>query len=665
MSESSNKPESSSEELYQTNLKWFAAQFPELHLQLKDYKPLSELVEEDDGWHNLKFSGQKLYEPSAQERTEGQLEAFKAEPQRIILAPPQPTSFDKYAANTMHTMLEALNKEDIEISAFVPGTQAYYVFAFGLGLGGHLEALVEESQCNCLVIVEPNLEFIAQSLYCINWPEIYGKLAEREGYLDIINRDGLDYCFERFKNIIRTLNPCSFDSTIFYEHYHNPLFQGLMQRLREDAHILLSGLGFYFDETIMLNNTYANLNRDNAYMARFSHTTMRSHPAFIVGSGPSLDHDIEWIKNNQDKAVVFSCGSAIMPLRKAGIRPDFQVELENVPELYPMLLDTIKHVDISEMHLLASTTVDARISSFFDKTSYFFRPALCSFPLFARDQDMPLHNGSPSVVNAGLALAQNFGFREFYLFGADMGSKKQGQVHSKNAWQNSDEGWEVDIRHDIPERGNFGGTVYTYQGMTWTRDELELAIKALMRGRSYFNCSDGAFIKGTVAKHARSIRFKPQNMSKEQAVQKIVDTFEPYPKEDLRKKWNDENMRTQYADYCGRLLKCLEDPDEIADKTALTKINRQLVAFQKTGKELGLSMLFRGSVWQALLALEYYLLRVDGEEQQKRAQEIYVESLTKLIRYLEQRSIEDLGHLSEREWEPIDREVEFGRELWD
>lgn len=657
--------EMSRTELREQNLEWFARQFPAIHHKMMNLKALSELIDEGEGWYNLRFSGQLLYEPSAQEYIEGQAEGFKKNPRRMLIGPPQPNNFDRHAGNFLHRFLEHFHKDEIEVSLHIPSMKGYFLFVFGFGLGGHINKLVEESDCQCLVIVEPNIEFLAQSLEVFDWKKLHETMDARGGHLDLFHSDRDDELFNRIKGVIRTMNPTSFDGSLLYTHYGNSMFEVLVQRISVDAHIIMSGLGFYFDETVMINNTHANLSGGNASMMRFEHKAIRSYPAFIIGSGPSLDKDIEWIKENQENAIVFACGSAIMPLMRAGIQPDYQVELENVPELYPMMLDTVKYIDLSKVHLLTSTTVDARVPGFFDNTSYFFRPALSSYPIFARADDQPLHNGSPSVTNAGLAIAQHLGFRDFYLFGADMGSKTQGLAHSKNAWQNCDEGWEVEIKFDLPIRGNFGGTVYTYKDMNWTRDELEQAIKALRQGRHYYNCSDGAYIKGTVAKHSRSIKFKDQKAPKSKEVQDIANSFAPYPKDDFLSKWNDLEMQEHFIDYTERLLKCMSDAADVDSKLALTNINRQLSANKSEGLEVGLSMLFRGSVWQALYAAEYYLIRVDGEEQHAKALAIYMEEVKSLILYLRKKSIEDLGFLTEQEWVPMDREIDVEVDVWD
>lgn len=665
MTKREDTAEDAKAKLRESNLKWFAAQFSGLHAKLCNHQTISELVDEGEGWYNLNFSGQPLYEPSAKECIEGQLEAFSKQPSRILLSPVQPSSFDRYASNFLHHFMHRIHDEELEISAYIPSTQSYYLIVMGFGLGGHIEDLVEKSNCQALILYEPNLEFIVHSLDVFDWQKLHDTMEDRGGYLNLVVSDNQEELFMRLKSDIRVTNPCSFDGTILFVNYKNNVFDVLIQRIYKDVNLILSGLGFYFDETVMIANTHANLSSGDARMIRFASDKIKSYPVFIIGSGPSLDKDIEWIKKNQDKAVIVACGSAIMPLMRNGIQPDFQVELENIPELYDMMLDTVKYVDVSKVHLLTTTTMDPRVAEFFDETSYYFRPALSSYPIFARPEDAPMHNGSPTVTNAGLALSQLFGFREFYIFGADMGSKVQGLAHSKHAWQNSDEGCEVNVKFNFPVRGNFGGTAYSHADMNWTRDELEQAIMNFHNGRLYYNCSDGAYIKGTIARHSRSVKLKDQPFKKAVEVKRIVDAFAPFPKNEFAARWTDEDMRQNFVDYCGRLLACFDDLENVKSKRALTEVNKLLFGYHASGVELGLAMIYRGSFWQALIGAEYYLNRIDGEEEHALAVKIFKEEYVAMIEHLRDVSIADIGYLSEHEWAPRPRILEYEVEEWD
>lgn len=652
------------QELREQNLQWFQSAYPQYYNQFQEHRSTSELIDEGQGWFNIRFSGQTLYEPSAQQYVTEQLDAFWRKQNRIVMYPPQPNQFDHYASNCVHSTIERISAEGIEFATFVPTTKAYYAIVFGLGLGAHIQDIIEKSECQLIIIIEPNLDFLYQSLEVIDWAEIQQTLSDRGGNLSLVVSDNQEVIFDRIKHDVRLTNPCSYDGTLLYTHYQNSVFNVINQRLKTDANLILSGLGFYFDETVMIANTHENLRHGDAEMIRFCRHTVRHYPVIIVGSGPSLDKEIEWLKKNQDKAVIVSCGTAILPLKRHGIEPDFQVEIENIPELFEENEIQKKYIDFSNTHLLATTTIDARVPKLYGRTSYYFRPALSSYPLFARPADEPLQNGSPTVVNAGLALAQNFGFREFYFLGVDMGSKVEGLAHSKHAWQNTDEGAEVDIKFNIPIRGNFGGKVYTYGDLSWTRQELEAAIKHFYRGRMYYNCSDGAYIKGATAKHSRSVRLAEQPIKKSAEIKKITDAFEMYSREDFLEHWTDERIRDAIEEYTADLIACYQDIDNVLSKRALTDINKLLVARDESGFPLGLAMIFRGSVWQALLAQDYYASRINDEKDVLRGNEIIKQELENLVNHLRELSLEDLGHLSEQEWRPRPRQKQAHREEW-
>jgi len=212
------------DELREKNLVWFAEQFGAIHNQIVACKPISKMVDEGDGWHNLSFSGQSLYTPSAKECVKTHLKSFRKVPDRVRMAPPQPTSFDKYAATYLHSLLEKGSDKGIEFSAYIPSTKSYYLYVFGFGLGAHVETLVKETDCQCLLIFEPNIEFIVHSLEVFDWPKLHETIEARGGYLDLFVSSDVNYTFERIQSIVRSINPCSFDGSIQFTTYHTDLF---------------------------------------------------------------------------------------------------------------------------------------------------------------------------------------------------------------------------------------------------------------------------------------------------------------------------------------------------------------------------------------------------------------------------------------------------------
>ena len=244
-------------------------------------------------------------------------------------------------------------------------------------------------------------------------------------------------------------------------------------------------------------------------------------PVFVVGSGPSLDRDIPFLKANADKAIILSCGSAMRVLAVNGIVPDFQIEVENI-EVYRQIEQVAETHDISDVTLLCSVTCERDALEFFDNIVFFMRGSLSPYPIWHLTEEQTLRHCHPTVSNAGLSFAQEIGSREIYLFGVDMGSMDTDPEvhHSKDAYYYTEGAVinEDDIIHTIPVPGNFGGTSHTSKGLFTARDHLSRAMKEVTFGQQYFNCSNGAAIDGARAKSSRSIELEAIDGGKREAV---------------------------------------------------------------------------------------------------------------------------------------------------
>ena len=85
------------------------------------------------------------------------------------------------------------------------------------------------------------------------------------------------------------------------------------------------------------------------------------YPAFIVSAGPSLDKNIDELKNIKGRGVIMAVDTAIKPLLKKGIVPDIVAsvdphkplelfEIEGVQNI-PMLVDIDYNYRISKIHI--------------------------------------------------------------------------------------------------------------------------------------------------------------------------------------------------------------------------------------------------------------------------------------------------------------------------
>lgn len=131
--------------------------------------------------------------------------------------------------------------------------------------------------------------------------------------------------------------------------------------------------------------------------------------ALIVGKGPSL-HDT-W--KEVQGGTIFACNSAAWFLSERGVRPDWQVVMDPIPEAVKELCEDVNG------HLLASICNPL----LFTRAP---RPTLWHPNVFDIEDYIPANRGEftgigggITVLNSTVCLAHVMGFRRFVVFGGD------------------------------------------------------------------------------------------------------------------------------------------------------------------------------------------------------------------------------------------------------
>src|SRR3546814_668346 len=88
---------------------------------------------------------------------------------------------------------------------------SHFTVVFGLGLGLHLHTLAEATACRELIVVEPNLEHLYQSLFAIDWTSLF---ADGSGRIVrfVIERDQ-DSIAGRIRELVREAGVALLDGT--------------------------------------------------------------------------------------------------------------------------------------------------------------------------------------------------------------------------------------------------------------------------------------------------------------------------------------------------------------------------------------------------------------------------------------------------------------------
>jgi len=600
--------------LRKKNLQAFKDQNILMYQKLLDYQPLAELVFDESGKADVLFSNQYYYERRADAFTEEQLENFWAQPDRFALIAPLPENVDKHASEFLQNLLVAGIDEGIEYHSVQPTIESYSAVVFGIGLGLHLNEIAEKTNCRALFLVDVNLEFLFHSLEVFDWDCLYKRMEECNGSIRFIIQNSPVALASTLREAVRANNTTAVDGMIIYEHQSNSVLQAAKKRFKEDKQLISASLGFFYDESLMLANAHQNLNGgESVIFSRPGPTHRIDVPVFIVGSGPSLDEALPYIKENSDKAIIISAGTGIRPLLHAGIMPDFHLEQENLA-VEICITELLKTYDLSSIIFLAATTIIPKATKDFDKTIFYVRESLSPHPLFSEDTSGCLTHPHNTVVNGAFSFAIDIGFRQLYLFGVDCGARDQTNHHSKQAYQFTDDAVIFAEQYfNIEVKGNFGGKFLMSQGLYESRDFISKAIGATPLGRRYYNCSDGALIEHTLPLLPKKVSLPEIDGGKESIVRQIYELMPVYSQEQFDRSWQEDILITEINHFADTFRELIEKIEDFSDYGYITHLLHFLIPETSgaPGKiEFTIKLLIRGSLIRSLTSFEFYNIRV-------------------------------------------------------
>lgn len=221
----------------------------------------------------------------------------------------------------------------------------------------------------------------------------------------------------------------------------------------------------------------------------------------VVASGPSLNKDMEWLRANRDRLIIFAALSCIRALKNNGIKPDFQCTLDT--ELDDALFHQLElHSDVP---LVAYYKLDPDVMKKFD-TVLLVPEANKANAVRFQEEITFTH---PTTGNMCAATALFMKPKVVYLLGLDLGFRKATRSHVAGGWHDDNQGvgheLETADREQIPAQANFpdsAGDLFTHAYYYNSRAAVAAAIATAGATTQVFNLSDGVHIDG--AQHLRS-----------------------------------------------------------------------------------------------------------------------------------------------------------------
>ncbi|MWV61404.1 DUF115 domain-containing protein [Helicobacter saguini] len=214
-------------------------------------------------------------------------------------------------------------------SKFLPLTCIY-----GLLGGIFLQDLLEQGyHFHSLIIYEDDIDLFRISLYFLDFSLLFSRCGSdfvKNSTLIMISQVNTDI----ISSLIRKIRVTFSLTSISLKQYESKNVTLLQEFIAKERAAILRGWGSFEDEMIGFKNALVNLK--NCHLLD-SNIKRCNAPICVVGNGPSLDLNLDFIKKNADKMIIFSCGTALKVLRHHGIKPDFQIEIERISYLGDVL----------------------------------------------------------------------------------------------------------------------------------------------------------------------------------------------------------------------------------------------------------------------------------------------------------------------------------------
>ena len=369
----------------------------------------------------------------------------------------------------------------------------------GFGLG-HIPKVVLEGRQDLfrLIILEPCLDMFCLALTYTDLTSLFvsQKVFIFAGEID-------------WKRFDETINRKTIETDFLFSDFSalfdwNPtLYNDTKNKARAYAVRAISGMGVLgIHGEHIFKNRIRNLMlfKEASYADRLK-GAFKGKPAILVSAGPSLDRSIPYLKSALGKCVMIAVDSALVPLLRNGIKPDFVTTLDyrelNSEKLSP---DLVNSKDFSLVSVITASVPTARRLALKNLFFCFQDNDTQSWLLDALDVKY-LMEPVGTVASLNLSFAQMIGADPIVMVGYDFALTAENTDHVGGVVFNH--GWHQQ-EGSIIVKGVDGGEVRTLDFLLEFKQNFE---QNLSRHYSqYINATAaGAHIEGTTVQSMEAV----------------------------------------------------------------------------------------------------------------------------------------------------------------
>ncbi len=475
-------------------------------------------------------------------------------------------------------------KQQVENSKF---KNPRLLLILGLGLGYHIRACLEELKDNNLfiIVIEKDVHALKAAVENADLTDLFSSnkirwvigVPQDEGYAvlnDMLKQAGI-----AMQLFLKTL--VIFDHPVI-DKVHGDYHRHMARCFREAAHAIIFNYGNCPEDSMI---GVKNIMRNLATIMKNPGVkdlegSMKGIPGIIVSTGPSLDKNIEFLKQAEGKAVMICADSALKILYEHGIKPTAAASLERIMHVATMFKQVPD--DFKEDIYLAGTPVIM-------KESYeaWNGPTFITYRAFAHFEWIDIPKGTlnvgPSCSNMAFKILETMGCNPIILVGQDCAFESAEKTHASSAPSVT----RLDVKEKdlIKVKGNYADWVYTNNIFNLFRKSFVTDV-AQWHGKCINSTAGGAFIEGTELMPLDKAIEK--YCTREIDVKAIMKRALHYPtEEEIRREYRkfrriilDTQKEVEgVIEYCDKGAKMVDEFEDRLEKEGFSKIEDFLERF--------------------------------------------------------------------------------------
>ncbi|WP_321777259.1 6-hydroxymethylpterin diphosphokinase MptE-like protein [Sulfurimonas sp.] len=430
------------------------------------------------------------------------------------------------ALTTYATTAPIMHYHDSAVDASMQFIEMQKFIFLGVGLGLHIPKILDKTGAKLLLIVEDDIELFRLSLFTLNYQDI---LAEKIVYFSVAqNKD-------EFHNEFNT-----FYSKSFIHNYHLKfsLFSHASdQKIKEIQTLLVSRTETSYPIEYLLHKNISILSKlkDNYKFLELSKKNnekfLSNKPILIIGAGPSLHTNIDWLKTNKEKFILVTVFAALKTLNKVNIKPDIVIQIDEKVTETVNLINSFDNLDFLHNSIfIFSASVPDILFEKFDKDKIYLTEDRTAYRLFNT------RLVSSSVGEFAYAISLIFNTQQTYLLGLDFALSDDGSTHAKDHHRSSsldtskvnEIQTSVSISDTVLQvKGNFKDIVSSTPLLATSIPKLNGYTHSFKSdNQNIYNLSDGAFFEQTIPLKASNINLT--DLDKTHLQSQLLNMFNAY-----------------------------------------------------------------------------------------------------------------------------------------